>query len=33
MTDGVANVTGALKAAGMWSNTVLIFVSDNGGKT
>ena len=28
---GVANVTGALKAAGMWQNTVLLFVSDNGG--
>ena len=28
---GVANVTLALKAAGMWQNTVLLFVSDNGG--
>ena len=28
---GVANVTRALRASGQWENTVLIFVSDNGG--
>jgi hypothetical protein len=28
---GVANVTAALKATGLWSNTVMILVSDNGG--
>ena len=28
---GVAEVVGALKAAGMWDNTLLVFKSDNGG--
>ena len=28
---GVSNVTGALAANGYWNNTVVIFVSDNGG--
>lgn len=28
---GVANVTEALKASGLWPNTVLVMVSDNGG--
>jgi len=28
---GVANITTALKDAGLWDNTVLIFMSDNGG--
>ena len=28
---GVANVTRALQASGQWANTVLLFVSDNGG--
>jgi arylsulfatase A-like enzyme len=28
---GVANVTQALKDSGLWENTVLIFISDNGG--
>ena len=29
--SGVANVTAALKAKGMWDNTLLIFFADNGG--
>ena len=28
---GIGNVTAAYKAAGLWDNTVLILVSDNGG--
>jgi arylsulfatase B len=28
---GLGNLTAALRAAGMWDNTVLILVSDNGG--
>eukprot|EP01105_Mastigella_eilhardi_P016883 TRINITY_DN3867_c0_g1_i3.p1 TRINITY_DN3867_c0_g1~~TRINITY_DN3867_c0_g1_i3.p1 ORF type:complete len:346 (-),score=74.57 TRINITY_DN3867_c0_g1_i3:35-1072(-) len=31
MDEGIGNVTKALKEAGMWDNTVLIFASDNGG--
>eukprot|EP01105_Mastigella_eilhardi_P005252 TRINITY_DN16_c0_g1_i1.p1 TRINITY_DN16_c0_g1~~TRINITY_DN16_c0_g1_i1.p1 ORF type:complete len:477 (-),score=112.55 TRINITY_DN16_c0_g1_i1:66-1496(-) len=31
MDEGIGNVTQALKDAGMWDNTVLIFASDNGG--
>ena len=33
MDDGVGNVTAALKAAGVYENTVQIFSSDNGGPT
>ena len=31
--EGIGNVTGALKAAGMWENTLVVFTSDNGGPT
>lgn len=30
MDKGIGNITRTLKAKGMWSNTVIIFVSDNG---
>ena len=33
LDDAVGNVTAALKAAGMWENTVLVLASDNGGPT
>ena len=29
--DIVANLTGNLRARGMWDNTVLVWASDNGG--
>ena len=31
LDDNIANITGQLKAKGMWSNTLMIFSSDNGG--
>ena len=31
LDDNLANVTAALKAKGMWDNTLMIFSSDNGG--
>jgi hypothetical protein len=31
LDDGVFNVINALKSKGMWNDTLLIFVSDNGG--
>jgi len=33
MDDGIGNVTAALKAAGIFDNTIIIFSSDNGGPT
>ena len=33
MDDGIGNVTNALKAAGIFDDTVMIFSSDNGGPT
>lgn len=33
MDDGIGNVTAALKAAGIFDNTIMIFSSDNGGPT
>ena len=31
LDEGVANVTAALKGAGMWETTLLLFMADNGG--
>ncbi|XP_070563077.1 arylsulfatase B-like [Ptychodera flava] len=33
LDEGIANVTSALKSRGMWDNTMLIFISDNGAFT
>ena len=33
LDDAVGNVTAALRAAGMWDNTVIVLASDNGGPT
>jgi arylsulfatase B len=33
MDDGIGNVTAALKRAGIFDNTLVIFSSDNGGPT
>ena len=31
LDDGIGNITAALKAAGMWENTLMVVVADNGG--
>jgi arylsulfatase A-like enzyme len=31
LDEGVGNVTAALKAAGMWEDTLIFFTADNGG--
>jgi arylsulfatase B/arylsulfatase I/J len=31
--EGIGNVTAALKAAGMWEDTLIVFTTDNGGPT
>ena len=31
MDDGIGNVTAALKAAGLWADTLMLFAADNGG--
>ena len=31
--DGIANVTRALQASGLWNKTLIIFTTDNGGPT
>ena len=31
LDDQIANITGALKAKGMWDNTLMVLTSDNGG--
>ena len=31
LDDQIANITGALKAKGMWDNLLMVLTSDNGG--
>lgn len=33
LDDGIANVTMALKVAGLWADTLVLFSADNGGPT